>query len=208
MSVTSAYSEFDCEITGQLPFAADLCGRLGAEPQKVLRAFGETRELDNRLPVIGTFHTSQRSSLLGPRNAQGQHRGVILDTGAEATEQTMDLLDDCRRRCRGVRLCKTQQRTLVVVTLGADAGAGFRQPVCVEHHRVARVEMKPARDEMGLSGEADRLAADRVDVVGAAAGMEQERRRVAPAGNLDVETVVALRQLSVDHCAEAITNIP
>ena len=59
-----------------------------------------------------------------------------------------------------------------------------------------------------VSGDADRLTADRVDVVGAAVGVEQQWRRMASAGKFDVETVVALRHLAVDHCAEPITNIP
>ena len=90
-----------------------------------------------------------------------------------------------------VRLRKAQQRTLIVVALMADAGTGFRQPVCVEHHRVAWAEMEPAGDEMGLSRDAHCLTADRVDVVGAAVGIEQQGRRVASAGKLDIETVVA-----------------
>src|SRR6476620_3572744 len=89
----------------------------------------------------------------------------------------------------------------------ADARTGFRQPVCIEHHRVAWPEMEPAGHEMGLSRDAHCLTADRVDVVRAAVGIEQQWRRMTPAGKLDIKTGVALRHLAVDHGAEAITNV-
>ena len=57
---------------------------------------------------------------------------------------------------------------------------------------------------MRLIRYADGLAADGVDVVGAAVGIEQQWWRVAATGQMDVKTVVAPGQFPVDQSAEPV----
>src|ERR1700744_3824867 len=81
---------------------------------------------------------------------------------------------------------------------------GLGQSVGVEDKCVARRQVKMGGNELRLGDEADGVTADAVDVGNAPIGQQLQRRQMASAGELDIKSVVTLRQISIDHGAESV----
>src|SRR5271170_195507 len=106
-----------------------------------------------------------------------------------------------------MRSSELQQRSVVVVALGAATRSRLSQPIRVEHHRVARPQSKSGGSELRLHRDSDGVATDGVRITRPTVGAKYERRKMPAAGKVDVEFAAVWSKDAENDCGELIHGV-